>query len=787
MRAVALLAATVLLLLVGPLAGPARAAPDGPRPTAGPLRLDVEELGPRVVTADGPAVLSIVGTLTNTGAEPVSELGVRVQRGEALGTEGEIRDALSGVAGADAAVPAFVEVPGTLAPGASTPVRASVPLRDAEGLALSRPGVYELLLNVNGTPEGGSRARLTAVRMLLPVLSLPPSPDTAPSPDTTDTTAAPSAAAAIPFTLLYPVTDEPRRLATVPGEQTLLTDDELATSLAPGGRLHGLVTALAERAPTGSRARGGICLVLDADLVATAAAMREGYSVRTFPGEPVPGTGADAARRWLDLLATTARDGCVLALPFADADLVALTRGGLGDLADRAVIDGRTLLAETLGVPVLADTTWPAEGVLDERTLARLAPLGRAVVLSADGVEPGASDRITGVLPVAGAQRPQLAVLTDPLLTRAADGPAPGGRFDAAQPLAAVTPAGSGAGGSRALSTQDVIGALAFRARTLTGGTDPLVLAPPHGWTAQRSSAAALLTAVDQLVGAGLLTPRPLSQSTDSGIPATGARSLAYPLRAGAREIPPDVVDTVAASRARLLDLRSAAVEQGGVGVGVDQVFGPLDRGLVRAASAARRERPETAERVAATQAARVQELRAAVRVLEPPSPYALGSTDAPLLLTVANGLPIGVRVRIELASSGGLRVAPIPEQVVPPLGRRQVQVTAEVTRSGQFVVVAHVRTPDGAQLGPPSRLRVRSTAYGTITVWLTGTAGVLLVVLAARRVVRRVRAETPDPNRLPAPSHATTRLPIVAPQRRRPGPPPRRRPAAPRVPSHRR
>jgi hypothetical protein len=70
--------------------------------------------------------------------------------------------------------------------------------------------------------------------------------------------------------------------------------------------------------------------------------------------------------------------------------------------------------------------------------------------------------------------------------------------------------------------------------------------------------------------------------------------------------------------------------------------------------------------------------------------------------------------------------------------------VSAQVTRSGQFTVQAAVRSPDGELLGPPSRLRVRSTAYGTITVWLTASAGVLLVVLAVRRVRRRVLVDPP-------------------------------------------
>jgi hypothetical protein len=114
--------------------------------------------------------------------------------------------------------------------------------------------------------------------------------------------------------------------------------------------------------------------------------------------------------------------------------------------------------------------------------------------------------------------------------------------------------------------------------------------------------------------------------------------------------------------------------------------------------------------------------------------------------LTIANALPVTVRVRIEVVGTSGLRVAPIEVQQIPPLGRRQVSVNAQVTRAGQFTVEASVRTPAGGALGPPSRLRVRSTAYGTITGWLTAIAGGLLVLLAARRIWRRVRGEQQRP-----------------------------------------
>jgi hypothetical protein len=80
----------------------------------------------------------------------------------------------------------------------------------------------------------------------------------------------------------------------------------------------------------------------------------------------------------------------------------------------------------------------------------------------------------------------------------------------------------------------------------------------------------------------------------------------------------------------------------------------------------------------------------------------------------------------------------------VPPLGRIQVRANAQVVRAGQFAVDAVVQTPEGTILGPPTRLQVRSTAYGTVTVWITAIAGGLLVLLVTRRLLRRFRGERP-------------------------------------------
>jgi hypothetical protein len=756
-RAVAALVAITVVLLAGPLPGVASAGEavvpgtvpaDTGRadPTAaatGPLRLDLTRVEPRVVTAGGPDTLTVVGTLTNTGSTPVDDLVIRVQRGDALRTEGQVRDALDGSAATDTVTPQFTGLPGPLAPGAGVAVQLAVPLRGAPqtSLALSGTGVYELLVNVNGVPQGGDRARLAADRMLLPVVSLPPGPQGAAA-------VAADRAVATPISLLFPITDVPHRLSTVPGEPTLLTDDDLAASLAPDGRLGGLLAALTATAPRGSAVRQSICLAVDPDLVETVAAMRDGYNVRGPDGNPVPGAGAQVAAAWLESLVTVAGDGCTTALPYADADLVALTRGGQGALATGAIIQGRQTLTDVLGVPVVDDVTWPAGGLLDVPTLDAVAQAGGStVVLAADGVEQPRTARTTGVVPLettkAGDQ--QTAVLTDPLLSTALAGPTAATDATGARGAAAATSSPAGGGGP--LATQDGIGALVFRVQDgdqTKGG--PLVLAPPQAWGADGAAAQALLEAVDQLVSTGVVRPR----GSDAVAPAapvapTAPVALAYPLETGDGEVPQPVVDTIARTAAAVADLRSAAKPGSPVGVSPDAAFAPLERGLVRPASAVFRDHDADAVRAAQAAAARVDELRGSVRVLEPPSPYSLGTENAPILITVANDLPVTMEVQVEITPSPGLRVAPIPPQQIPPLGRRQLSASADVTRAGQFTVQASVRTPAGQLLGPPSRLRMRSTAYGTISLWLTGSAGVLLVVLAARRVVRRIRGVAPQ------------------------------------------
>ncbi|MBB6372916.1 hypothetical protein BKA01_000138 [Pseudonocardia eucalypti] len=716
------------------------------------LGLRIDSMEPRVVTSSSPAELTVTGVVINTGDQPVKNLQVRAQRGDRLRTDGEIRTALTGAAADDAVTPGFADVADQLAPGEQHPVRLVIPLRGSSttSLALQRTGVYELLINVNGSTSGGGQTRLAAVRTLLPVLGLPAAagataaqnPPVNPQPATKPTA----------ITMLYPLADQPRRLPTGPGEPVLLGDDELATSLAQGGRLSGLVGALEVATPPGSPVRDAVCLAVDPDLLRTVRDMSQpdGYRVRGPDGAESAGRGAQSAKQWLDRLRAVAAGRCVIPIPYADADLVALSRAGLDDLARYATKDGARIATEILGTPVRADTVWPADGLLDERALTGfLREGGRSVVLSADSVNH--SGRGSGATTVAKLSNPAAAatgLLADPLLTQAAEGqeearitgsafdPAGGGQRSLAWlgGVSNTSPAGTGA----PLSAQDVIGTLAHR---VFNSTNPSVLlAPPHLWNTPGQDAQALLGAVGALVAARQAVPAPLP--TQAANPGTGSASLVYSLRAGAREVPTAVTNRLRQARDVAGQLRGAAQTQSGVGATVEQVFDPVTEAMLRGGSAMWRGQPELARNATTVITQRVQLLRSLVRVMEPPTPYAFGAEEAPLPITLANGLPVAMRVKVALAPTPGLRTEPIEESLIPPFGRLPLKVNAQLSRAGSFSVEARLTTPAGAPLGVPSRLLLRSTAYGTITVWLTGTAFLLLVILAVRRIIRRVRRD---------------------------------------------
>jgi hypothetical protein len=733
--AAAALAAVLALLMPGLAA--ARSLPPHPSVLA---RIELTALSPRVVTIASAPVLRVSGHVVNVGDRVITTLALRLQRDEPLRSDEAFARALQGAPQAPH-VTRFQPLPGDLAPGQSSPFQLEVPLRggpDPESLQITEPGVYPLLVNLNGKPDVGGIGRLASVPLLLPVLAVPPAaPSGLPGPTL------PRPAGAVPLTVVWPLAATPERLPTGPGEPILISSDRggtdpVAAEIAPGGRLDGLLGALEQGVPPGSPLAAAVCVAVDPLLLETVEGMSHGYRV-AHPGGISDGTGTRAARSWLDRLRGAVQGRCVLPLPYADADLAALSRAGLTDLEALATSTGARLVGDLLGMQPLTGVSWPADEMVDERTLADLSALQtRAVLLDPHGITPQPAAQPTPQpVPLPMVPLPMAPLAPQP---RAGDvvnlvGAAPVGLL--VDPLLSGALAGGAtpADPANTLSAQDGLSALVYRAAS----GRPIMLLPPRRWQASGTELTVLLTTARQLLEAGFVTPRELTALATTRPTGPGVAVMYLP-RASGQEVPPQVTAEVQRDRDVLRDLQVATVLDPAANLRPAALLDPLRLGLLRGVSSAWRGQPNRAALVTAQESSRLDELRRSVRIVAPPGPYSLAASDSPLLITVSNELPVGMQVELSLSETAGLRAGGVGLQLVPARSTRQLVIPAKVSRAGQFSIDARLSTPGGTPLGDPSTLQLRSTTFGTVTVALTAGAGAALVLLVARRIVRRVR-----------------------------------------------
>ena len=723
----ALIASGLLALLTpfataaSPIAPAAAAQPIGQPvpPVAGGqsfMTLEITKLTPRIVTKDTQTV-TVAGKVTNTGDRRIEDIQVRLQRGEAVSSDKEFRDLKdqkTDTAGA------FQDVGRTLEPGDSANLSVSIPVGGDRGtLRITEPGVYPLLVNVNGRPDYSQQARLAAVSVPLPVLSLPGGPAAQPK-------AQPPS-----VTIMWPLLDErPRRLPTTDGGRTtLLSDDDLATSLAVGGRLFNLVNALYSAAQPDTELLRSMCFVVDPDLLETVAAMSQGYQVRQPGGQVTQGKGRDAASNWLGQVRDLTKGHCVLSVPYADADLVSLARAGAVDLAQLALA-GSATVKDLLSVQPLPDVYWPAGGTFDQRTLIDLAnsgtPAGTTTVLA----DPGHLQHVEGSAPytvnVAQTANPVRALPVDSLVSDA---------------LASPTPDAAGlASGAMGESVQNGLAALAYRSAFDRRAGGEVLVAPPRRWLASRTELTDFLTLASEMFDGGFATARSLDQVVAAPDGGT-AENIAFTAQDDAQEIPTQVTAEVMRINATKRDMLDAMADDNTNAVDPNTLLAPIQYGLLRGVSTAWRGDVQRASAAVAYVDQQLSGLRDLVVVNNPGRPLSLASGDSPILVTVDNGLPVTIVVRINVSSVPGLRLEPVDVIRIPPLSSGRRLIPAEVSRSGRFSVDVRLSTPGGTPLGETVRLELNSTSYGIISVAVTGTAGVVLVLLVGFRIFRRVRA----------------------------------------------
>ena len=738
----------LLTLLLLPL--PSTAAGE---PGSDFLKLRVDSVTPDVVTTSSDPTVTVTATVTNIGDRPVRDVVARLEHGAPVTSSSGLRTSVDSTGEQFEAVGEFITVATELSRGQAVGFTLSVPIRSTPqpSLGIEVPGVYPLLVNVNGTPDYGAPARLDATRFLLPVTGVPSEPDTASGNPLADVVA-PDTTKPVPFTMLWPLADKPRLAPGVPGGTTpvRLMNDDLAVSLAAGGRLETLLAAVEFATSPGaidpeSGVAGALCLAVDPDLLVTVNAMTAGYVVADAPNglgvAAHPGTGQAAAAAWLDRLRGLAGRMCVTATPYAQADLGALHRVGDPRLSMAAtgsaseIVDRILGITSTRGATVLGDG--PLSGSALELLNAQSPTVAIAAASSADAASgaPFTADltarRLSPVVvqapfdPAVGAAL--AGVGTDPGLPTYLD-PALSMPVDQDSPVA---------------RRQDAVAAILWR--TLQPEVEPRgqILLPPLKWSPQPDDARAMLTALANAVRAGLASPRPLDAVINEAAAAAPAEpDLPTEVRGGFDE---DVVSTIGAQVGRLWDLNAALTTDARTGLTGLQYTAPLREDMLRALSQIEPPdiRNDLARQRLAVVGTTIEDLFRAVTIVNPGDSYTLATERSALPLALRNDLAVPIRVRLQVDAPPGMSVTDIGEQELPP-GYLPLKVPVEVRLTQRVAVDVTLRTADGVQLGEPVRISVHSNAYGKLLTGITLAGGLILALLVGRRLYHRFRGQ-PD------------------------------------------
>jgi hypothetical protein len=720
------------------------------------LTVRVDSVTPDVVTTSSEPTVTVTATVTNVGDRAVRDVAARLEHGPAVTSSSALRTSLY-IGGQFEPVGDFVAVTGQLDRGQAAGVSFTVPIRASgpePSLGIDAPGVYPILATIDGTPEDSEPTRLDEARFLLPVTGVPPDPSS-PTGNTLTDVVAPDTTSPVAVTMLWPLADKPRLAPGVPGgtNPVRLMNDDLAVSLAAGGRLDSLLGAAEFATSPGAidPAAGidrALCLAVDPDLLVTVNAMTAGYVVADAPNglgtAAHPGTGQGAATAWLDRLRGLARRMCVTATPYAQADLAALQRVGDARLGAAATTTAADIVDKILGVTSVRGATVLGDGPLTAAAVELLDSQGPTVAITA---EPADADLTVRRLSDNVVMAP-----FDPAVGAALAGvgtdPAIPGYLDETEtaPVAHDSPVAR---------RQDAVGAIVWRALQPSAQPRTQILLPPLKWSPQPDDARAIISALANAMRGGLAKPRPLTAviSEAAAPPSSEDSDFALPDDAAPR-FDDDVIDTIRAAVARQWALTAALTTDARTGLTGLAYTAPLREDMLRALSQTEPPagRNDIARQRLAVTTATVEDLFGAVSIVSPGDSYTLATERSALPLALRNDLAVPIRVRLEVDVPPGMTVTDVGEQEVPP-GYLPLRIPVEVHITQRVAVDVTLRTPDGVQLGEAVRLSVHSNAYGKLLFAITLAGGGVLALLVGRRLYHRFRGQ-PDRADLDRPRH---------------------------------
>ena len=678
----------------------ATAAPSG----AKTANVSLNNLTP---AAPGPDdTLTVTGTVTNKSSSAIKQgrmglrVGPRVEGRSALEDAAKRDGFVPGAEGSELSRKHSVKVPG-LRSGASHDFELKVPV---SALKLGANGVYQLSVTLNGkTADRPYEQVLGFERSFLPWQKSSSSKKTK-------------------FTYLWPLISTSHLTARTESDEQqtpVFRDDKLAKQIAPGGRLHQMVS-LGQDLP--------VTWVVDPDLLAAVDMMTKPYRVREDDGSTTEGTGQDHAKAWLNDLQQAVEESEVVALPFADPDLASLAHRGQKVRDALSHLGPATELASTTVETVLetratTEFAWPVEGAIDSSIVDVSTSAGaHNVITRGDSLRDGNVPYTpTSARPIGGGNT---AVAADAPLSKA---------FDSDLSRAGRSP----------LAVQR------FLAQTqLINAQDPasersIVVAPQRMPTV--SQVKAMAAAVRELETNGRWAQQiDLTKAAKAKPDPQANRSVpgggSYPDSLRKHELSTRAFEQVRKTRSTLDDFKVILSRD-------DRVVTPFGTAIYRALSTSWRGSPERAKEYRESVQDYLVGLTKKVRLIKK-SDITLSGRSATIPVTVQNNLVQrvdGLELRLTSSRRIGMDVGG-PQPVAVDGGHSQsVKFDTSAKANGRATVVAQLYTKDGEPYGQPMEFHVKVTSI-TSTVLLVIAGGVLLVVLAGIRMYtqRRRRAAAP-------------------------------------------
>jgi hypothetical protein len=678
-RPAGVLAALGLAAALWTTAPPVGAASAQPAPD---VSVTVTAIDP---VAAGPGdQVTVSGSVTNRGGATLLGVNVQLRVGtDPVGSRSQLAALAGGSSRPPGVVPVSVPDRLDLAPGASLPFVLQFPV---DSLGLTAAGVYPLAVEVITGPQN-DRNRVATLRTFLPW----------------------DMAAVMPTRLavLWPVLSTPSRDGDGVPVGTRL-HDEIA------GRLTDVLAAGA-----------GVKLtwLVDGDTLQGASSLAGGAP--TAGGQQPPRTSQPdpAARTWLQGLEHETAGAQVVAVPYADPDLVGTVRAGLaGDLAQSTALGPQTA-AEVLGRPATAPLPlldWPADGTADRATLRALPGTGASTVLLSDAsAAPVRSVTYTpsGAGPLSGTGL--TAVVADSVLSN----------------LLATSP---GRQGGPALARQRVLAELAMVGAERPSLQRSLVIVPPRRWNPDPVYVQGLLRAV---AAAGWVQLVSLSDLTSTAAQGPARQQPAYSAGARSRELDAAQYADVRAGHQRLGAL-SAVISTVSQPAAVADQLKSYAEALLRSESAAWRSARAAGQAYVRGTVDLLARQQRRVHLVSPGA-VTLAARSGKIPVTVVNDMDqqVTVRVGVQAVPPVRLKLTQPPPITLEPHSSTTLDIAAEATTNGSLLVVAQLLTVDGRPYGDPETFPVQITGLGAVAQLVVVGALLLLTAALVVRVVRAVRS----------------------------------------------